>query len=144
MPRYPKAGTYAGKECHARLQQQRPSRSHAATLLLGMTRHWPPLELARMLVGEATPAGKSVPEAQPALLGCLAAPLAQHALTRATLEEVITPVGPRAAYPVALDPNNMIRAASMESHLRRWRGGFPHFVLHSPWHSTSVTRPAVI
>ena len=53
-----------------------------------MARHWPPLELARMLVGEATHAGKSVAEAQPALLGCLAAPLAAHALARAALNEV--------------------------------------------------------
>lgn len=44
-----------------------------------------------MLVGEATPAGKSVAEAQPALLGCLAAPLAQRVLMRATLDEVTKP-----------------------------------------------------
>lgn len=78
-----------------------PRPSHAASLLVAMARHWPPLELARMLVGEATPAGKSVAEAQPALLGCLAAPLAQHALTRATLDEVTKPLGLCAGYPLA-------------------------------------------
>ncbi len=51
-------------------------------------RHWPAMELARMLVGEAGPGGKSVAETQPALLGCLAAPLAERTLTRAALEQV--------------------------------------------------------
>ena len=74
------------------LLHARPTTLHLQVApFAGMARQWPPLELARMLVGEPTPAGKSVAEAQPALLGCLAAPLAQHAFTRATLDEVRRP-----------------------------------------------------
>ena len=51
------------------------------------------MELARMLVGEAMPSGKSVAETQPSLLGCLAAPLAQRVLSRAALEQARHSVG---------------------------------------------------